>query len=113
MVWNTLTTRRRLRIYDRVFERLYGVSLERFFYDWTERKGHPKLLIKTTHDAEDGFVRIEVKQTQSEEAFHFPLKIELTKAGEDGKSVSITPSITEKEQTFLLPVKIAPGTGSH
>jgi aminopeptidase N len=94
--------------FRRVFERLYGVSLERFFYDWTERKGHPKLLIKSTHDADDGFVRIEIKQTQSDEAFHFPLKIELTKAGEDEKPISLTPFLTEKEQTFLLPVKSRP-----
>jgi aminopeptidase N len=91
----------------KVFERLYGVSLERFFHDWTERKGHPLLHIKTTQ-AEDGFVRLEVKQTQKDEAFHFPLKIELTKAGEDGQSVIITPFLTEKEQTFLLPVKASP-----
>ncbi len=90
------------------FERLYGVSLERFFHDWTERKGHPELNIKTTHQPEDGFVKIEIRQTQKDEAFHFPLTIELTKAGAGGEPVTITPFIKEKEQTFLLPVKSRP-----
>ena len=30
-----------------VFERLYGVSLERFFYDFAERPGHPELLVES------------------------------------------------------------------
>ncbi len=94
--------------FRKTFEQLYGVSLERFFHDWTERKGHPLLNVKTTHQEDDGFIRVEVTQTQKEEAFHFPLKIELTRAGEKGKSVIITPFITEKNQTFLLPIKARP-----
>lgn len=94
--------------FRKVFEQLYGVSLERFFHDWTERKGHPQLSIKTTYQADEGFVQVELEQTQKEEAFHFPLKIELTNSGDSGKSTVITPFIKEKKQTFLLPVKRRP-----
>lgn len=90
------------------FERLYGISLERFFYDWTERKGHPKLMVKTTYQADDGFVRIEIQQTQEDEAFHFPLAIELTGAGEGGEPVSITANLKQKTQTLFVPVKSRP-----
>ena len=93
--------------FRKTFERLYGVSLVRFFHDWTERKGHPILNVKTT-DQEDGFVRIEIRQTQDDEAFHFPLKIELTKAGDGGESVTITRMIETKELSFLVPIKSRP-----
>ncbi len=90
--------------FRKVYEQLYGVSLERFFHDWTQRKGHPKLSIKSTHQADGNLMRIDIEQTQKEEAFHFPLKIALTEAGENGKPVVITPLIDKKEQTFLVPV---------
>lgn len=94
--------------FRKVFENLYGVSLERFFHDWTERKGHPQLHIKTTYQAADGFVKVDVEQRQQDEAFHFPLTIELTNTDEAGQSTVISPFIQEKKQTFLVPVKQRP-----
>ena len=44
--------------------------------------------------------------------FTFRSTIELTKAGADGESVTITPFIKDKEQTFLLPVKGSAGVGA-
>ncbi|MCA9071565.1 MAG: HEAT repeat domain-containing protein, partial [Planctomycetaceae bacterium] len=94
--------------FRKVFEKLYGVSLERFFHDWTERNGHPQLKIKTTYQADEGFVKVEVEQTQKEEAFHFPLTIELTNTDDSGQPTKITPFLKEKKQTFLIPVKQRP-----
>jgi aminopeptidase N len=84
-------------------ERLLGISLERFFYDWTERPGHPELTIKTDYDAADGLVRISIEQTQQADAFHFPLVIEIDCAGSD-RPVTISKRITEKKLTMYVPV---------
>lgn len=92
----------------KVFERLYGVSLERFFYDWTQRKGHPVFTVKSQYNAGDKIVRIDVRQTQKDEPFHFPLKIELSGAGEGGKSLVIRLGIKQRNQTLFVPVKSRP-----
>lgn len=91
----------------KVFERLTGASLERFFYDWTERAGHPKLKIESAYEPGSKFVRIKITQTQKEDAFHFPLKFALHLPG--GRSpVVIERPISEKTQTLLLPVPARP-----
>jgi aminopeptidase N len=84
-------------------ERLLGISLERFFYDWTERPGHPELTIKTDYDAADGLARISIEQTQKADAFHFPLVIEINCAGSN-RPVTILKRITEKKLTMYVPV---------
>jgi len=89
------------------FEQLTGRSLERFFYDWTERPGHPVLAIESKYDAESGLVRVNVKQEQKGEAFAFPLKIELTGA-DSAHSISIDKVINSKEQTLYLPATSRP-----
>jgi aminopeptidase N len=94
--------------FRKVFERLYGVSLERFFHDWTSRKGHPKLTVKTIYQSEDKIVRLEIRQTQKDEPFRFPLTIELVGAGEKSQTVTISPNIDKAEQIFLIPVKNRP-----
>jgi aminopeptidase N len=92
----------------KIFERMYGISLERFFYDWTERTGHPELAVKSEYDPDDRLVRINIRQTQAGEPFHFPLEIELTGAGESGRSIVRRQGISEKEQTLLIPVNERP-----
>ena len=92
----------------KVFERLYGVSLERFFYDWTQRKGHPIFTVKSEYNARDKIVRIDVRQTQKDEPFHFPLKIALSGAGDGGKPVVIRLGIKERNQTLFVPVTSRP-----
>jgi len=59
----------------RLFERLYGISLERFFYDWTERPGHPDLKVETRWNSERNEVEIQIEQTQKGDDFHVPLKV--------------------------------------
>ncbi|MGL5098263.1 MAG: M1 family metallopeptidase, partial [Planctomycetia bacterium] len=64
-----------------VFERTTGRSLERFFHDWTERPGHPVVEVNQSYDADAKAVLITVKQTQTGDAFHFPLKVEVRVPG--------------------------------
>lgn len=63
--------------FRRNFERVSGRGLERFFYDWLERPGHPELEVTTEYKADEQKVHIVAKQTQTIEPFHFPLKIAL------------------------------------
>ncbi len=76
-------------------ERLYGVPLGRFFYDFAERPGHPELLVESDWLAEDKLLRIKVSQTQKAEPYHIPLKIEVVTDDSPGA----TPTVVEKEMT--------------
>lgn len=91
----------------RIFSDLTGFSLERFFYDWTERPGHPVLDVKTSWDAEEELVEIAIKQTQEGEPFHFPLTIELV-ASDSPQTRQLTRYVTEKELTVLVPMAERP-----
>ncbi|WP_166831028.1 M1 family aminopeptidase [Thalassoroseus pseudoceratinae] len=89
-----------------ILERMTGYSLERFFYDWTERPGHPLLDVKSAYEADDHLVRIDIKQTQDQDAFQFPLAIELE--FEDAKPQRIERRIESKNVSFYLPVPSKP-----
>jgi aminopeptidase N len=88
--------------FRRAFEKITGRSLERFFYDWTERSGNPVLNITTEYQPDSKQARISVKQTQAGEAFHFPLKILFMVPGQS--PIVSEQEITEKEQTFVEPL---------
>lgn len=90
-----------------IFEKLYGVSLERFFYDWTERPGHPTLLVKSSYSAKDRQMKLEVSQTQKADPFHIPLRIELTMPG-DASPVVLERLMTDREFTSYLPADSRP-----
>src|SRR5262249_1110181 len=92
--------------FRRTLERVTGRNLERFFYDWTERPGSPVLEVTTEYTPATQQARVVVKQTQSGEPFHFPLPILLHCAGAS-KRVVVQEDVTDKENTFLIPL---PGT---
>ncbi|MGE0479673.1 MAG: M1 family aminopeptidase [Phycisphaerae bacterium] len=52
----------------RAAEGVSGRSLERFFYDWTERPGHPVVEVEYRWDQERGGAVVAVKQTPAEPA---------------------------------------------
>ena len=60
--------------FSRSLERTTGRDLERFFYDWLERPGHPDLDITTTFNAETRQVQLIIKQTQTMDPYHIPVK---------------------------------------
>jgi aminopeptidase N len=87
----------------KVFSELTGLSLERFFYDWTERPGHPILSVATTWQPEDRLVKIVIRQEQKEEPFAFPLTVELV-AEDTAESVTLEREIDERELTVYVPM---------
>lgn len=91
----------------KVFSELTGLSLERFFYDWTERPGHPRLSVETGWQADDGLVKVVVQQTQKQEPFSFPLRIEFV-ASDSANNVTLERNIDERETTFYLPMRERP-----
>jgi aminopeptidase N len=93
--------------FRKTFERETGRSLERFFYDWTERPGSPTLEVSTEYQPDSKLARVAVKQTQAGEAFSLPLNIVF--AIPNGKPVSLSQELTEKEHVFFVPLPGRPG----
>ena len=92
----------------RTIEQVTGRSFERFFYDWTERPGHPELSVNYTWLNDEGLAKVVVKQTQESDAFHFPLALEFR--FDDGIApVTMSRPVTAKHETVYIPLPAAPG----
>jgi aminopeptidase N len=88
------------------FEDETGRSLERFFYDWTQRPGAPNVNVSYDWAEDDKLAKVTVKQTQESEAFHFPLEVEFH--FDEGQSVLLHGDVTDKEQRFYFPLPKRP-----
>jgi aminopeptidase N len=99
----------------RLAEQETGRSLERFFYDWTERPGHPVLDVALQWNEEERTAEIDIRQTPctppsggaAPEPFYFPLELEL-RCGDDGPPVRLTRSITRNEERIVVPLRQRP-----
>ena len=91
----------------RTFERLLGHSLERFFFDWTERPGHPVLLVSSSYDSASKQMRIELVQEQDSDAFQFPLTVSFSVPGRS-EAVRLDLVVSEKRQVVFVPVSSRP-----
>jgi aminopeptidase N len=91
----------------KTFEDVTGRSFERFFYDWTERPGHPVVDVAFDWMADDRLARLTIAQTQEGEPFHFPLRIELQDA-DGGPALVRELEITDQQHTLFLPLDRAP-----
>ncbi len=89
----------------KAFEEETGRSLERFFYDWTERPGAPVVDVEFEWLADDRLARVVVKQTQDGEPFEFPLEVQMF--GESSKAAHRF-DITQKEQLAYVPLPFRP-----
>jgi len=89
-----------------VIEAVTGTSFERFFYDWTERPGHPVVKVSLKWNNDERMAEVRVEQTQKADAFHLPLEIELRDA--DGSQTAVRRNVTEKSSTFLIPLASRP-----
>jgi len=90
----------------RVMESETGRDLKQFFYDWTERPGHPSLDITSEYLPSTQQARVVVKQTQKGDPFHFPLMLAFRY---DGKEPTVVhEAVTQKEHEFLIPLSERP-----
>jgi aminopeptidase N len=90
------------------FERLFGLSLERFFYDWTERPGNPKLLVESEWLPGTNQMKFHVKQTQKADVFEIPVRIDVRGAGDSVGHRAINRLMTEREFIEYVSVSVKP-----
>jgi aminopeptidase N len=92
------------RDFQRALEEATGASLERFFAQWIHGAGHPVLDVHLGE--EHGLLTVTVRQTQegeqTEQAFHFPLVLELVL--EKGTTRRVVLPVRERERTWAIPV---------
>jgi aminopeptidase N len=93
--------------FRKTLEKETGRDLERFFYDWTERPGHPVLEVSSEYLPDARQMRVHVKQTQAGEPFHFPFRMTFQYC------IRVPPTrleqtVTEKEQVFYVPIGSRP-----
>lgn len=92
----------------KTFERLYGLSLERFFHDWTERPGNPKLLVETEWQPQSKRLKVHVKQTQKEDVFEIPVRIDVQVKGYEESQSAINRLMNEREFTEYVALSGTP-----
>ncbi|GAB4327114.1 MAG: M1 family aminopeptidase [Dehalococcoidia bacterium] len=87
-----------------------GRNLEWFFDQWVYRPGHPKLTVSWSWDGDAKAATVKIKQTQEDEggtaAFRIPLVIDFRSG--DRKPAAFNVEITEREQSFVLPLDERP-----
>ncbi len=84
-----------------------GRTFERFFYDWTERPGHPEVTVSFEWNAEDNLADISIKQTQDDEAFHFPLTI-VFEFDDETAPITVVRDMTKKRLGVYYPLPKKP-----
>lgn len=91
----------------RAVEKVTGQTFERFFYEWTERPGHPEVTVSFKWNADDNLADLSIKQTQKDDAFHFPLTIEFD--FDDGTPpVTVVRNVTKKKLGVYYPLAKRP-----
>lgn len=94
----------------KTFERLYGLSLERFFHDWTERPGNPKLLVETEWQPQSKRLKVHVKQTQKADVFEIPVRIDVQLKGYENAELAVSRLMNEREFTEYVALTGTPET---
>ncbi len=90
-----------------VFEQVSGKPLERFFTQWLNRPGVPKIEGSWRYDTAKKVVEVTIAQSQAAEAFHVKLDVGIiAKAGDLPKVETI--DMTAKHGTFTLPLDTMP-----
>jgi aminopeptidase N len=94
---------------QRAVEEVSGRGLGRFFEQWAYKPGHPEIDVEVAWDK--GALSISTKQTQTTTdgvpaCFELPLDLDLGET--DGRVVRRTVRVTDKQQSFALPVPVRP-----
>jgi aminopeptidase N len=94
---------------ERAIEEVSGRGLGRFFEQWAYKPGHPELEVEVAW--EKGALSISTKQTQATTdgvPACFELALELDLGDADGRVVRRIVRVTDKQETFALPVAVRP-----
>jgi len=91
----------------RTIEDVTGRSFERFFYDWTQRPGHPVVEAAFSWDEERHTAEVRFEQTQEQDPFEIPLVVEFWVEGRD-EPVRVERRMRERECTVLVPLPQRP-----
>ncbi len=87
-----------------VAESVSGHALQAFFHQWLYRCGHPVIACRWKY--KNGRVQLRIKQTQSREAFFFPLDIRVL--GPGNQSLEHTFQISKPEESFIIDCPFKP-----
>jgi aminopeptidase N len=94
---------------ERAMEEVSGRSLGRFFEQWVLRAGHPEMDVEIAWDK--GILSVSTKQMQSTSdgvPACFELSLDLHLGDSEGRVVSRTVRVTDRQQSFALPVSPRP-----
>ena len=95
---------------QRAIEEATGRNLDWFFDQWIFGAGHPEIKATYAWDEEAKAAKLGLKQTQTgervAEVFRLPLRVDFKLEG--GEMVSRRAEMTEREQTFYLPLPAKP-----
>ncbi|MBL8745093.1 MAG: M1 family metallopeptidase [Phycisphaerae bacterium] len=99
--------------FRRTFEEVSGRSLERFFTQWAERPGTPKVSIKASWNEKEKELRLVIEQKQliddSLPAFVFDLPVEVYLSEEEGAApVIVNVPIDAKRHERAVPLESEP-----
>jgi aminopeptidase N len=93
--------------FKNVMEEISGKTLDVFFQQWLFTAGHPVLVVEWEYDDEAGIFQMEVRQTQPEGPFRFPLEIAI--AGPRPKNIQqLTLDIHQQWHRFSFPLDFSP-----
>jgi aminopeptidase N len=94
---------------QRAMQSVSGRALGRFFEQWVYKPGHPEIDIELSWDR--GTLLLKARQTQSTNdgvPSQFELTLDMDLAGSDGKVARRSVRMTDRHQSFALPVRERP-----
>jgi aminopeptidase N len=95
--------------FRRSLERANARSLGDFFWQWTERAGHPVFDVSVGWDAKDALLEVEVAQKQEGEPFHVAVDLEVATGGGSAPEIKTIPMrIAAKEERLFFPLAARP-----
>ena len=89
-------------------EEVSGQDLRSFLLTGSAKAGgSPTLEVQTSYDADHAQLKLTAKQTQKDDVFHLPLRVTFHPPG-GAKPVTVNQFLTERESSFIIPLKARP-----